>query len=267
MFGILLAAASSAFGELSSSLGKKEVRDKAESYYTFGFLSLLFGAVFMAVVGFLRDSMVFSMESLPTFIPRAILEILQVHITILAIVKADRSDFGLIRTLTIPFLLLVDIALGYVITTKQLFGITFIFIAVAMLLSVEHLRIKGLWLLTISLYKYNITHFNSVEAEQSLISLIVMIYLFFCAMLIYKEDPFRFMRKPIFIVQMATSGLASIIVSYAYLFAPATIITTATRSFSVFFSLLSGKIYFKDGDIGAKAFVFSLIIVGLILLI
>ena len=276
MFGILLAAASSAFGELSSSLGKKEVRDKAESYYTFGFLSLLFGAVFMAVVGFLRDSMVFSMESLPTFIPRAILEILQVHITILAIVKADRSDFGLIRTLTIPFLLLVDIALGYVITTKQLFGITFIFIAVAMLLSVEHLRVKGLWLLivsslnavaTISLYKYNITHFNSVEAEQSLISLIVMIYLFFCAMLIYKEDPFRFMRKPIFIVQMATSGLASIIVSYAYLFAPATIITTATRSFSVFFSLLSGKIYFKDSNIGAKAFIFSLIIVGLILLI
>src|SRR3990167_800914 len=101
MFGILLAAASSAFSELSDSIGKKEVRDKAESYYTFGFLSLLFGAVFMAVVGFLRDSMVFSMESLPTFIPRAILEILQVHITILAIVKADRSDFGLIRTLTI----------------------------------------------------------------------------------------------------------------------------------------------------------------------
>src|SRR3990167_3269903 len=216
MFGILLAAASSAFGELSSSLGKKEVRDKAESYYTFGFLSLLFGAVFMVVAGFLRDSMVFSMESLPTFIPRAILEILQVHITILAIVKADRSD----------------------------------------------LRIKGLWLLigsslnaviTISLFKYNITHFNSVEAEQSLISLIVMIYLFFCAMLIYKEDPFRFMRKPVFMVQMATSGLASIIVSYAYLFAPATIITTATRSFSVFFSLLSGKIYFKDSNIGAKA--------------
>src|SRR3989338_9324383 len=204
MFGILLAAASSAFGELSSSLGKKEVRDKAESYYIFGFLSFLFGAVFMAVVGFLRDSMVFSMESLPTFIPRAILEILQVHITILAIVKADRSDFGLIRTITIPFLLMVDIALGYVITTKQLFGITFIFIAVAMLLSVEHLRIKGLWLLivsslnaviTISLYKYYISHFNSVEAEQSLISLIVMIYLFFCVLLIYNEDPFSFMRK------------------------------------------------------------------------
>jgi len=276
MFGILLAAVSSAFGELSDTLGKKEVREGKESYYTFGFLSLLFGAVFIAVIGFFRHSMVFSMESLPTFIPRAILEILQVHITILAIVKADRSDFGLIRTITIPFLLMVDIALGYVITTKQLFGITFIFIAVAMLLSIEHLRIKGLWLLigsslnaviTISLFKYNITHFNSVEAEQSLISLIVMIYLFFCAMLIYKEDPFRFMRKPVFMVQMAASGFASIIVSYAYLFAPATIITTATRSFSVFFSLISGKIYFKDNNIGAKAFIFSLIIVGLVLLI
>src|SRR3989344_8855601 len=145
------------------------------------------------------------------------------------LLAAASSAFGLIRTITIPFLLMVDIALGYVITTKQLFGITFIFIAVAMLLSIEHLRIKGLCLLigsslnaviTISLFKYNITHFNSVEAEQSLISLIVMIYLFFCAMLIYKEDPFRFMRKPVFMVQMATSGLASIIVSYAYLFAP-----------------------------------------------
>ncbi len=230
----------------------------------------------MAIIGFSRHSMIFSMESLPTFLLRAFLEILQVHITILAIVKADRSDFGLIRTLTIPFLLIVDIALGYVITTKQLFGITFIFIAIALLLSVEHLRTKGLWLLigsalnaviTISLYKYNISHFNSVEAEQSLISLFVMVYLFFCAMMIYKEDPFRFIRKPIFMVQTVTSGLASVIVSYAYLFAPATIITTATRSFSVFFSLLSGKIYFKESNIVAKAFVFSLMAVGLILLV
>ncbi len=276
MFGVLLAAASSAFGELSDSLGKKKINDGAESYYTFGFLHMLFGAALMAAIGFFRNSFVFSMESLPTFIARAVLEILQLQITLMAVARADRSDFGLIRTLTIPFLLLVDIYLGYVITAKQFFGITFVFIAIALLLSVEHLRTKGLWLLigsslnavaTISLYKYNITHFNSVEAEQTLISLIAMFYLFLSAMIFYREDPFRFLRKPVFLAQTVTSGLSTIIGSYAYVFAPATIITTASRSCSLFFSLLSGKLYFKEGDIIAKVFLMALIVVGLILLV
>ena len=75
MFGIILTTISSALGELSSSIGKYEIKQHAISYYSIGFLTLLSGEVFYLVVGFLRDDLIFSLASLPTFIPRVMLEI------------------------------------------------------------------------------------------------------------------------------------------------------------------------------------------------
>src|SRR3989344_9419438 len=96
MFGILLAAVSSAFLEISDTLGKKSVKNRSESYYTFGFLNLFFGTLFLVGYGFFSHDFLFSMASLPFFIPRLILEIIQAHVTVIAIVRADRSDFGFI---------------------------------------------------------------------------------------------------------------------------------------------------------------------------
>lgn len=276
MFGILLTSISSAFSELSDSIGKKETGERVYSPYSFGFLSVLGGALFLIVIGFVRNDFAFSLASLPTFLPRLVLEVLQAHVTIQAVMRADRSDFGHIRTLTIPLLFIADLVLGYGIGTQQMFGMGIIFGTVFVLLSYEHFKTKGLSLLiftavnaaiTISLYKYDITHFNSIESEQSIIAIVLLLYFFVLAVMRVHENPVRLLFKPTFFVQAVSGGLGSVFNSYAYSFDPASIITTASRAFSVLFAVLSGKLYFKERGFIVKLLLFCAIAGGLLLLV
>ena len=276
MFGVLLAALSSALGELSDSIGKQAVRTKISSIYTFGFLTAFAMTVVIITIGIFRHDFIFSLASLPTFIPRLLLEIAQTQISIMAIVKADRSDFGLIRTLTVPLLLIVDINLGYHVTAFQVFGIGCIVFAIAWLFYAEHSNAKGRWLIiasalnaviTISLYKYDISHFNSVEAEQSIISLVLMLYFFIRATQEKRENPVQFFRHPILLVQAMATGLSSAAGSYAIVFAPASVVTAALRASAVLFSLLSGKFYFQEKKFTLKIEIFCVIAVGLLCLL
>jgi len=119
---------------------------------------------------------------------------------------------------------------------------------------------------TLSLYKYDITHFNSVEAEQTIVTCVLMVYFFTLATRVAKENPFGFLRRPLFLLQSLSSGSASVASSFAYLFAPASIITTALRSFSVLFALISGKFYFHEKHMYLKAVIFLMVTAGLVLL-
>ncbi len=274
MFGIILAGISSALGELSSSIGKYEIKKHAISYYSIGFLTLFFGEVFFLVSGFIRHDFVFVLASLPTFVPRVALEILQAHVGVIALTRCDRSDFGFVKTLTIPLLLAVDYLLGYHTSTFQALGMVVIVATIMMLFSLRQNRTKGLALLlissvnavaTISLYKYNITHFNSVEAEEGIVTAILMLYFFILARVIARENPLRFLDKPIFALQSVTSGLMSIS-SFAFLFAPAAVITTALRACAVLFAMIAGKVYFHEKDIYLKSILFCALCAGLVLL-
>ena len=274
MFGIILAGVSSALGELASSIGKYEIKKHAISYYSIGFLTLLFGEVFFLVSGFVRHDFVFMLASLPTFGPRIALEILQAHIGIVALTRCDRSDFGFVRTLTVPLLLMVDYALGYRISIFQMLGIVIIVATIMVLFSLRKHRTKGLILLlasacnavlTISLFKYNVTHFNSVEAEEGIVIAVLMLYFFILAWVNARENPLSFLRKPIFVLQSVTSGLMSIS-SFAFLFAPAAVITTALRASAILFAMISGKVYFHEKDIYLKSILFCALCVGLVLL-
>jgi drug/metabolite transporter (DMT)-like permease len=276
MFGILLSTLSSASSELSESISKKKVVDGVASYYTFGFLTLLFGTAILIIIGVWRQDFIFSLASLPTFIPRVFLEVLQAHVSILAVVKADRSNYGPIRTLTIPLLLMVDVALGYAITPTQMTGMVIIFLTIFLLLYYERFKAKGLFIVlftavnavaTLSLYKYDITHFNSVETEQVLVQLILLLYFFVLAVMVARENPFTFLRKGAFFAQASASGLASSFASYAYVFVPASIATAALRASAVLFSVLSGKLYFKEKHFLIKTLAICGILVGLFLLL
>ncbi len=276
MFGILLAGVGSVFQEIGDSVGKKQISSGAASYYTFGFLNFLFGTIFLIIVGFVRHDFIFSLASLPTFIPRVLLEIAQAQLSIWAIVKADRSTFGTIRTLTIPLLLGVDIVLGYTLHPQQLLGMSIIFVVIFFLLLSEGFKAKGLLLClltavnavaTLSLFKYNITHFNSVESEEVIILLVLMLYFFLMATLVVRENPLRFLRRPAFLLQSGSSGAAVCVSSFAYAFAPASIIVTAVRAFGVLFAILSGKFYFKEKKFLLKLFLFTGILVGLVLVL
>lgn len=276
MLGILFTAVAGFFKEISDSLGKREVSDHKQSIYTMGFLSIFWGVIFFAVIAVARNSFVFSLASLPTFGLRVVLEILQLYAMMKGIVSAERGVYSLIRTGTIPLLLVADLTFGYAISSGQIVGIFIIFTSLIILFLNHGISRQGLgWIIfstvnaaiTLSLFKYNITHFNSVEAEESIIGVILMIYLLVSAKFWGYENPISALKKPIFFLQASSSGLGNILGSFAYAFASASVITTSQRSFAVLWALFSGNLYFQEKELGRKIFSLALIILGLILLI
>ena len=275
MIGILLVLVASFFEEISDSIGKHTVSQKKESLYTFGFLALLWGTVFLLISAFIRDAFVFSSASIPTLGIRIILEIIQLHVTLLAITIADRSTFGFLRILTIPLLLGVDILLGYSIGIYGLWGIGLIVLALIVLFINHGITKKGAGLvlfaainavITISLYKYNITHFNSVEVEQSIVHAVLLVYVFIMAKRVAKENPVQFLRKPLFLGQSVAAGIGTVFISFAYLFGAASVITTVKRAAAILWAMLSGNVYFKEKHFLLKLFSLLLIVIGLIFL-
>ncbi|MBI4065721.1 hypothetical protein HY412_00815 [Candidatus Kaiserbacteria bacterium] len=275
MFGIFLAGISAAFEELTNSLGKRKIGDGTESYYTFGFLTQFFSALLILGAGLLLNNLVFALDSLVTFIPRVLVAILEIQLAVIALVKVDRGNIGFIRLATIPLLLLTDLALGYSLSVFQILGMCLIVAPIIVLFS-QGKNDKGLWLaltvaalaaVDISLYKYDISHFNSVEAEQAIISLILSLYFFITAAIVRRENPILFLKRPVYLIQTGSSGLAYVVGSFSYLFAPASIITAAFRGFSVLFSILTGQFYFKEKNFLVRFGLFILIVDGLLLLI
>lgn len=276
MLGILLVSFGTFFEEISDSIAKKEVGDKKETIYTMAFLLLLWGFFWFAGIILYKQSFVFAVASLPTFSLRFLLEILQVHAGVRAVTLADRSTFGFVRTGTLPLLLGVDLLLGYPVASTQIAGVAFIVVSL-LVLSLNHgIQKQGLGyvaystvgaVLTISLYKYNITRYNSVEAEQFAMHLLLLIYFYIVALRVGKENPLRLLRQKIFFTQSFAAGIGSAVVSFAYLFAAASVITSAKRSFSVLWSILSGNWYFHEQHIVVKLISFCLLVAGVVLLV
>ena len=97
--------------------------------------------------------------------------------------------------------------------------------------------------------------------------MVLVLYFFILAVMRAHENPFRLLFKRTFFIQAASSGLSSVFGSYAILFAPASIVTAALRAFAVFFSILSGKIYFSERGFFIKLLLFCAIAGGLVLLV
>src|SRR3989338_2659827 len=203
MFGIFLLASGAFFSEVGVSLGKEEVARRKENIYTYGFLSLFLSTLAFFVIVLLRGKFLFSLESLPTLSLRIGLEILQAYVSIRAITTADRSTFGFLRVLTIPLLLLVDLALGYSLAINQIIGSGILTLSILFLFLNHGLSSKGIGLvlfsavnavILISLFKYDITYYNSVEVEQGIIQVILLI--FFALMALNTPPPFSFRSFP-----------------------------------------------------------------------
>lgn len=285
MLGLLLVTISSFFDEIGTSIGKWESSRGKESVYTMGFLNSLWATLFLLALAFLIPQdffapgfprgFVFNMDSLPTFLPRLGLELLLAYATVHAVKLADRSTFGFLHITTIPLLLLVDVSLGYAIGLPEALGMSLI-VASLILLFINHgIRRRGAWLVicisliavaTISLYKYDITHFNSIEAEQGLVSIALIIFFFLMARWRTRENPLRFLARPVFFLQSLVMGVAAVLLSFAYFFAAASVITTAKRAFTILFAVLFGNAYFHEKKLWVKLLSFALIVFGLILL-
>lgn len=276
MIGVLLATLGTFFTEIATTIGKRKVEEGKESVYTLAFLNMFAATLcFFAIALLWPQTFTFSLASLQSFIPRLILEIAQMHFTIIAIREADRSMFNFIRIGTIPLLFFIDIALGYKIGFLAIAGILVLIIALVSTAANTALSKKGaLWVTltavnaaaTISLYKYNIAHFNSIVAEQLIVMAILLVYFFALATILARENPLAFLKRRVFAMQTFTDGAGIMLDSFAYHYGPASVILAAKRSSAVLWSIFSGNMYFGERALGARLTLFVLIVFGLVLL-
>ncbi|OGE82655.1 MAG: hypothetical protein A2846_03280 [Candidatus Doudnabacteria bacterium RIFCSPHIGHO2_01_FULL_49_9] len=276
MFGVILTSIGTFFTEVSVLIGKRQAREGHEDAYALGFFDVFWAMVILGGIALVRQSFVFSAESLPTFTIRAILEVAQAHVTALAVIRADRSTFGFIRVFTLPLLLVIDLALGYTLSAGQMFGVTLIFLVLIMIFMSKKIGKQGRWLVlftavnagaTISLFKYDITHFNSVEAEQILILAILLVYFWAGGLAVSRQNNLaRLFTRKIFFAQSLAQGLATVVESFAYSFAPASIIMAAKRSSAITWSMISGHFVFSEKNFVFKITVLTALVGGIILL-
>ncbi len=276
MPGIFLIIIATLFEEVSTSSAKESISRHLESIASRAFLVGLWGMLFLGISLLGGVEWRFNMASLPFFFSRVAVEIVLTNITIRAITIADRSTFGFFRTLTIPIILGIDVMLGTVFSISQIWGVLAI-VGSLLVLSYRHsLSSKGMGLallsaigssITLSLYKFNITHFNSVPAEQMLSGMIILPYFLWHALAIDKENPFKLLRSKKILSESAASGVGGILASFAYLFAPASIIVAVQRSSAVCWSIVAGALRFHERHIVEKLSVVGLTIVGIALLI
>lgn len=276
LIGVSLVVVAMLFGEVAADIGKIEVRKKAESIYTMAFLNLALGTVIFILLGIIRQRMHFNPAALPGIILRSAFDIILIYLNSLLIVRASRSTVGFLHVGTIPLLLIVDALLGFKIETLQLVGIGVIITTIILLATHHGLDTKGLKIgvftaiipvITITIYRYNIENFHSVEIEQSISHGILIIHLFVMAHFVARENPIKFFRKRIFIAESSFNGVASVLSSFAYMYAPPSVITSAKRSAGVLWTTVSGSLYFHEKHIALKVAAMILIIVGLVLLV
>ncbi|MDO8599712.1 MAG: hypothetical protein Q7S02_06425 [bacterium] len=276
MMGVLLAAFGTLFEEVATSIGKWEVRNRVESVYSFGFLQLFWGGVLMVGIAIVRpDTFVFSFASLPTFLTRCVLEVIQAFVTVMAVVRASRSTVGFLRIGTIPLLLGFDAVAGYLPSTAQLFGIAVIIATLILLLWNHGLDRAGAGYIafsavnavaTVSLFQYDIRNFNSVVGEQLPIYILLIVYFAVAARMVTGEYPFRLLAHRTTFAQSFIEGVGGVVSSFAILFAPAAIVFAAKRSSAVLWSVLAGRITFHESRFLLKIVATILLIIGMVFL-
>ena len=275
MLGVPLSILATFFEEISSSIGKAAVQLRQESVYAMGFLDMSWGAVFFLILAIFFPHGPLIITQWPTFLLRTVCEIIQAYFVLEAIAKTDRSSFGFVRVGTIPILLIIDTLLGYSIAPVQMIGMGVICASLLFLFMNHGINKRGLGYLilatlgaavTITLYKYDISHGNSLELEQFLVSLVLVIFFYGMSRFREHERPFHLFLKPRFSFQAATMGIGNILVRFAYFFAPASIITAATRSSTIVWTIVSGRAYFHERHIAIKIFGVIGCVIGIILL-
>jgi hypothetical protein len=274
MWGVLLTGIGTFFEEVGTSLGKTQVSERRYGIYSLGWIQSSASALFFLILSLVhRQAFYFSAASIPFFGLRILLEVTLAHLSCLAVIKAERSTFSFIRTGTIPLLLIIDAWGGYRFTLFQIIGIGIIITTLGLFFLTRTLNSNGAGLTilctilaaaTISLYKYTITHYNSVAADQLLISIPIILYFSYSALFRAHERPWHFLTQPQVIVQVACGAITGLAGNYAYVFAPASVIVAARRSTAVLWSIISGKMYFKEQKILFKLGIVVLLSIGII---
>ncbi len=273
---IILVFIGSIFAELSISIGKFESNNKGEGIYSMAFLNTL-GAflVFFTLFLLKHNTLTFSKASIPLVLLLIGFEFIQIRLANTAVIRADRSIFSLVKSLTIPLLIIVDVFMGYSLSMATIVGCTVLFSGIGIVFlhhtnKKQHLLYPILSavnsVITISIYKYLITNYNSVITQQLIIYGCLLIYSVLG--IVYKEKTTikHIIKNKLRDSQIASSAFASVLFSFAYKFAPASLVIAVERSLMVLFSLISGRFEFKEHVGKVRIFSAFMIIIGLIII-
>ncbi len=272
MLGLILVAVSQVFAEFAASFGKREVERKEETVYEMAFLSTVWGAVLISLWGVFHGSFVFNPESLPLFLVRSVLEIALLFISFHAVIRADRSTFAFLRVLTIPAVLAADIVLGYTLSLTQILGMLLIVTSLGLLFFGKGLSATGKLLTitaallaaaTVSLFKYNLTYYgNSVEAEESIMYAILLVAVIAAGFFRGHQNVFASFLRPAHLAQSFAAGIGSILMAFAYVFAPASVIMSGKRALDILYAIVSGQTYFHENRLALKLLAFLVVATG-----
>lgn len=272
MFGSLL-------NETSSAIRKRNGEQKTLGFYGIAFLSSLSAVIaFSLIAVFREDSFVFDPDSLPTFSIRVILEIAQITATAIALVQADRSSFAFGRTLTVPLLLLADILLGYSLSAAQIAGVALSALGLVGVLSGNGFSKKAFGYVlfsavnaafTISLYKYDIEHFNSVVGEQLMMYGVLIIFSMIGMNFHGERNPILlFVKNKDISYSFFAQGASAILESFAFKYAAgASMIMATQRVTGVLWALFSGRLVFHEEHMSYKLAMCVVFVAGIFLML
>jgi hypothetical protein len=261
--------------EVADSFGKKAAARRQASAYGLAFLGFFWVAVFMA--GSLLVGAEFRLQaaSLPTLVPRIVLECAIAYLSAVSVIRMERSAMGFLRLLTIPLLLATDLIMGYRITVWEMLGIGLLLAGMAWVFSRSRGSRKGggyvvllalVGVATASLYKYDITHFNSIAGEQLVVALSVMLFFSVVARLKGLPQPIRLVAKPLTGTQSLAGGLAFAVESFAYMYAAPSVIVSIKRGLALLWSIAFGHKWFNERGLAVKLRAASIAVAGLVLL-
>ena len=248
------------FNEIKGSISKRSLQ-KFSIYSVWAILSIFGLSIFIWILIcqtlIFQKELSYSIYSLPFTLLRITLEIILFQLGLLATKYCDRSTYTLVRSFTIPLLLVIDLILGYSIGMYQFIGLGIITLSF-IFFNVFHktLNFTG-WKyalafavvasFTTTLYKYNITFFeNSVVIEWILLAFILTCFFLYKDYVHSKLQSLSLIRRKRFLLQWFSSAIAEIFISYAYIYVNASVGIAIKRWASVIWGIIFWKLFFDE---------------------
>lgn len=233
------------------------------SPYFMWLLWCLFVFIMMGISLVIKWEFLFDPSSIYLIICRLVFECLQVYWWLKATTTADRSTATSIKMLTLPLLVTADLFLGYEMSTTSVLWIIIITLAFILFnLKWKTLNFKWSWYafatainacITLSFFKYLITHYNnSFEVVQMIAASTTIIFLW--AIIYYKKEKasIKLLKDKIVITGLSSYWIWAVMSSYWYTLVTASEATTFVRIWGMFSWLLMWYLMFKEDQIKNK---------------
>jgi len=174
---------------------------------------------------------------------------------------ADRSTASIFSVLVLPMLLISDIILGYGINIYQIVWV--LFITLILLISSYSWTLNLKWFKYIitttfiafastMVFKYLISHFTNVYTQlfiQAFFSLIIVTWIVYKKL--WKTWITSVLKKEYFIIWIIRWA-NTMLTSLAYMFGPASIISSFKRIWAMFWWVIFGKLIFHETNLWKK---------------